>query len=249
MIFYFFGCGGQSINLENDLTPYFDKAMEYYNRGKFVRAKDEFDYIILVDPGSRIANEAQYYKGESLFQLKEYDEARNSLDRFIRFSDDIKRIEIARYRLCECAINLSNIYQRDQKDTQKALEHLQMFIDDFPKSQFKNQAEISIKELRQKLARKDYESGRLYLKLEEYDSALIYFRLVLSTYYDTDYADEARIGIIFTHILKNNWGKAMNYFKAEEERFYNIDNYIKAKSLLENTETGLKLAHYYQLYK
>ena len=60
-----------------------------------------------------------------------------------------------------------------------------MFIEDFPGSDHIYDAEDAIVSLRLKLAHKDYESGRMYLKLEEYESALIYFRSVLNNYYDT----------------------------------------------------------------
>ena len=56
------GCGKKNVQLEEDLAPRFDKAMDSFERDKFLRAKDEFDYIILTDPGSKIANESQYYK-------------------------------------------------------------------------------------------------------------------------------------------------------------------------------------------
>ena len=82
------GCGKKNVQLEEDLTPRFDKAMEYFERDKFLRAKDEFDYIIMADPGSKIANESQYYKSESMFQMEEYDGASNGFDRYARFSPD-----------------------------------------------------------------------------------------------------------------------------------------------------------------
>ena len=242
-------CGKKDVHLEEDLSPRFEKAMGYFDKGKYSRAKDEFDYIIMADPGSKIANESQYYMAESMYQIEEYDEASIAFDRYVRFSPDYSKIEKARYRICECAINLSNSYQREQSQTHRALEQLQMFIEDFPKSDFIDDAENAILALRLKLAQKDYEVGRMYLKLEEYDSALIYFRSVLNHYYDTSFSDDARVGIIFTHILNDNREGAKSYFKSQKERFLSENKYKEAETLLQDTETGLKLAQYYQLYK
>ena len=161
----------------------------------------------------------------------------------------IEKIEKSRYRICECAINSTNSYQRDQKQTNRALEQLQMFIEDFPESKMVQSAEESISQLRIKLAKKDYEVGRLYLKLEEYESALIYFRSVLNKYYDTIFADKARIGIVFTHILNQNSQGAENYLEAEKNNFLIVENYHEAELLISDTKEGLKLIHYYQLYK
>ena len=242
-------CGSKSVHIEEDLTPNFNKAMKFFDKGKYARANDEFDYIIMTDPGSKLANESQHYKGEALFQMKEYDEAWITFDRYVRFSNDVSKIEKSRYRICECTIYLTNSYQRDQKQTKRALDQLQMFLEDFPQSELVQDAEKAITKLRIKLAEKDFEVGRLYLKLEEYESALIYFRSVLNNYYDTDVADDARIGIIFTHILNENQQGARSYFNAEKNRFVKPEKYREAESLLIDTETGLKLAHYYKLYK
>ena len=243
------GCGKKNVQLEEDLTPRFDKAMEYFERDKFLRAKDEFDYIIMADPGSKIANESQYYKSESMFQMEEYDGASNGFDRYARFSPDYSKIEKARYRICECAIFSSNSYQREQSQTHYALEQLQMFIEDFPKSDLVIDAESAILDFRRKLARKEYEVGRMYLKLEEYDSALVYFKSVLNHYYDTAIADDARIGIVFTHILNENRMGAESYYKTQKDRFLSDEKMNEAEILLQDTEAGLKLAQYYQLYK
>ena len=242
-------CGKKDVLLEEDLTPRFDKAMEYFEKEKYLRAKDEFDYIITADPGSKIANESQYYKSETLFQMEEYDEASNGFDRYVRFSPDFSKIENARYRICQCAILSANTYQRDQSQTRYALDQLQMFIEDFPQSDLVNEAELAILDLRLKLARKEYEVGRMYLKLEEYESALVYFKSVLNHYYDTPIADDARIGIVFTHILNENRNGAVSYFNTQKERFLSSDKLTEAELLLSDTETGLKLAQYYQLYK
>ncbi len=242
-------CSKKNVHVEEDLSPRFEKAMGYFDKGKYSRAKDEFDYIIMADPGSKIANESQYYMAESMFQIEEYDEASIAFDRYVRFSPDYIKIEQSRYRICECAINLSNSYQREQSQTHRALEQLQMFIEDFPTSDLVEYAEDAMLTLRLKLAQKDYEVGRMYLKLEEYDSALIYFRSVLNHYYDTSFSDDARIGIIFTHILNDNHDGGNSYFKSQKERFLSENKYKEAETLLQDTETGLKLAQYYQLYK
>jgi len=223
--------------------------MKYFDKEKYSRAKDEFDYIIMADPGSKLASESQYYMAESMFQMEEYTEASTLFDRYVRFAPDYSKIEIARYRICECAINSSNEYQRDQSQTDHALEQLQMFIEDFPETDRKDNAEKEIVSIRLKLAHKDYESGRLYLKLEEYESALIYFQSVLNHYYDTSFADDARIGIIFTHILNDNYKGAQSYLNSQTGRFLSEDKLNEAETLLQDTEAGLKLAQYYKLFR
>ena len=62
---------------------------------------------------------------------------------------------------------------------------LQEFVDNFSSSPYKDKAIIMINDLRDRIARKYYETGRLYLKMNNYDSALYYYNLLLRDYYDT----------------------------------------------------------------
>ncbi len=75
----------------------------------------------------------------------------------------------------------------------KALQSFQDFLDTYPNSKFKKDAEQNITEIRSKLARKVFESGRLYRKLQEYKAAIIYLDKVLEQYYDTEWAEKARM--------------------------------------------------------
>ena len=244
-----FSCAKNDLLIQEDLSPHFEKAKKYFDKKKYSRARDEFDYIIMAEPGSKLANRSQYFLAESMFQLEDYIEASKVYDKYIRFSSDLSKIEEARYRICQCAINSSNSFQRDQSQTKSALEQLQMFIEDFPSSVYIDDAEKSIFVLRSKLARKEYESARMYLKLEEYDSALLYFQSILNHYYDTSIADEARISIIFTHILNNNRTGAKNYFNSQSDKFLTDIKFEEAEAMLEDTKSGLKLGHYIKLYK
>ena len=70
MILLAASCGKKDVHLEEDLSPRFEKAMGYFDKGKYSRAKDEFDYIIMADSGSKIANESQYYMLNLCFRLK-----------------------------------------------------------------------------------------------------------------------------------------------------------------------------------
>ena len=71
----------------------------------------------------------------------------------------------------------------------------------------------------------------------------------MNHYYDTAIADDARIGIVFTHILNDNRRGAKNYYKTQKDKFLSGGKSNEAEILLQDTETGLKLAQYYQLYK
>ena len=61
-------------------------------------------------------------------------------------------------------------YYRDQTFSEKALEKLQEYIDDYPNSDNRIKAQEVILVLREKLSKKAYNSGLLYMKMEEYNA-------------------------------------------------------------------------------
>ena len=191
------GCSGTKHSFLDEVQIRFDKGKELYESEKFTRAKEELQFVVMNNPGTQMALDAQYLLGESHFQLKEFDEAAFEFDRFSRFSQNYNKIEKARYRICECAINMSNPFEKDQVNTFTAIDRLQEFIEDYPTSMKLDEATNQISMLRLKLAKKEYESARLYMKLEEYGSALIYLNNVLNLYYDTEIVDDVRLSIIF----------------------------------------------------
>ena len=220
-------------DIQNELNKKFTHGKKLFDKKKYARAKDDFDYIILNDRGSEMGKEARYYQAESLFKLKQYSDAISSYERFLQYSDDNVKKEFCRFRVCECYYNISNKHNRDQSNNDIALETLQMFIDDFSNSKFLDMAEEFILDLRLRKAEKLYETGRLYLKEKEFDSAIIYFNNVIDNYYDTNYADEARISIVFLHLLKKENEEARLYFNNNKEKFIDIEKQLEAQNLLD----------------
>jgi len=245
----FLGCSATKISFVEELQQKFNKGEQLYENGKYTRAKDEFKFVVMNNPGSKMALDAQYLLGESHFKLKEYSEAAVEFDRFARFSQSDDRTELARFRICECAINMSNSFQKDQTNTLEAIERLQEFIEDYPISSNIELATEEISSLRLKLAKKDFESARLYLKLEEYDSALIYLNNVLAEYYDTNIIDEVRITIVFVYLLQNKSVMATSYLENQEHNFISKLKFEEGRVLINDMKNGLSMSEYIRLYK
>ncbi len=245
----FFGCSASKLSISEELQQRFEKGISLFESEKFMRAKDEFLFIVSNNPGTQMALDAQFLLAESYFSLKEYENALQEYDYFARFSQDYNKVEQARFRICECAILSSNSFEKDQENSKLALDRLQEFIEDYPNSQYAKKANIEMDQIRYKLARKSLESARLYLKLEEYDSALIYLNNILSEYYDTSITDDARITIIFAYLLQNKHELAHSFYKNNERNFISLDKSKEAIQLIENMKSGMGLSEYLRLYK
>ena len=64
-------------------------------------------------------------------------------------------------------IALSPIYSLDQENTNQAMEKLQIFIDNYPKSNYLSEAN-SFKRTTVKLEKKDFEISKQYYTIRDY---------------------------------------------------------------------------------
>ncbi len=126
------------------------------------------------------------------FRNKEYLLAVAEYEKLTRRMGFSPFVEESRFKICEAYTIESPKYYHDQEYTEKALERYQEFLDDYPNSNFNDDVISSIESLREKLGQKLYETGILYLKLEEYESAKMTFQSFMDQYYDTSF-------IIFAH--------------------------------------------------
>ena len=84
ILILFLGCSATKMSFVDELQQSFDKGEQFYNAGKYTRAKDELQYVVMNNPGSQMALDAQYLLGETHFKLKEYEDAALEFDRFAR---------------------------------------------------------------------------------------------------------------------------------------------------------------------
>ena len=208
----FISCSTTSTRSDIDYDIEFESGKIALGKKKYIKAQDHFNTVVIGASHTELGDDALFYLGESFFYSKEYLMAIAEYDRLIRKMPFSLFIEKARYRICEAYLTLSPKYFNDQTYSEKALEKLQEFIDDYPNSDERQKAELDIKQLRNKLSEKSYRSGVLYMKMEEYKAALLAFKQVIELYYDTDFIELAHLKTIACYIEKNEFETASNYY-------------------------------------
>lgn len=245
-----FGCAGRRAAGPNSIEERFARGQAFFEKERWSRAAEDFNWVVLNNPAGSLATKAQYYYAESLYQQKQYVEAQIEFERLLRRWADTEHLIEARYRIVRCLVLQSPRYYYEQKATLDAIDELQTFIDDFPESAQREEAEALIDELRLKMARKNYESGRLYLKWRRWSPARLYFEKVLSQYYDTAYADEACVGIVVSYLLQDDIEAARAYLEENRARFTDDELHSKAQRFIEMAQQDkFDLDFYLRLYK
>lgn len=199
----------------NDYELKYKKAVELYNEGDCYRALPLFDELMTYYRMTEKGEDVYYYYANTHYCLKDYYLASYYFKRFTKHFPTSPRKEECAFMSALCTKKNSPAFNLDPTDTRKAIDELQLFMDQYPESSKVDTCNIMIEELRAKLERKSYEQGKLYYKMEKYNSAVITFGVTLKSYPDTEYREE-----IMYLMVKSNYLYASNSIDAKKiERF------------------------------
>lgn len=189
------GCGGGPTTFGSAQEAY-DRGAEAAERGKHALAAEYLRAALDFGRTGELADDAQLALARAYAADRQYLLAGNEFTRFIEFYRTDPRVEQAAYERIQAYAALSPRYELDQTDTRQALSYIRIYLQQYPASSNVPAAESLAAELREKLARKEYQGGRLYERREYYEAAVIKYRGVLDEYPSSVYADEALLGAL-----------------------------------------------------
>ncbi|MAV64441.1 MAG: hypothetical protein CMG00_04535 [Candidatus Marinimicrobia bacterium] len=239
-------CASQKSKIKES-DKYFQKSLDLFERQKYLKAKDRFQNIIDTYPGTELGVDALYYLAFCEYELKDFEESKQSFKVYKRYSQDILKVQSASFMISLCLFELTLDYPNDQTETYNALESFQLFIEDYPGSKFNSEAMDKIKNLRTKLALKDYEVAKLYIKSEQYDSARQYLNELLQKYYDIKYSDDAHIAHILIYLISEDQDGAEKYLEKNKNKFHSENTYSDARNIIDNSNKKITIKNIYFL--
>ena len=174
-----------------DVAIKFDEATKQYEKGKYSKAIRLFEQIAPSYRGKPQAEKLFYMFSQSYYKTKQYYLSGYQFESFAAGYPKSDKIEEASYLGAKSYSMLSPVYSLDQTDTDKAIEKLQSFIDSYPNSSYLSEANLVVKELREKLEKKVYLNAYGYYKISDFKSAMIAFDNFIIDYPGTPFKEKA----------------------------------------------------------
>ncbi len=202
----------------DDPEKAYNIAKRKFDKRDYLDAIEDFSFIKIKFPGSAIADKVQFYLAESYFNRDEYILAAYEYESMLKNYTLSPLIPETRYKLGLCYYHLSPKYSLDQEFTHYAIEELQLYVELYPEDKNVSDAEKKLKELKDKLAYKNFKTGELYTKLNDYKAASLYFKSVYEDYIDSEWADDAMIGHADALISAKKYEEAAKVL----EKFYKL---------------------------
>lgn len=215
----------------DSIATAYKKALHQYEEGNYRDAVQAFETVISTARGTDYARSSYYYLAESYFKSEQYLLAADSYNRFISLYPQSERREEVAFKEALSYFNMSPRYKLSQRYTRQAIEKFRIFLSRYPDSEYADQAGVYITELRNKLAHKLYEAAQLYMRLDQYEAAIIYYDLTVNQYPESSWAERALVRKIAAY----NEYASRSVPSSQRERYQKaIETYEKYLQLFPN---------------
>ncbi len=164
----------QQVLKNNDLTEMYELANRYYQEEEFVKAKRLYELIAPKYAGRPQGERLSFFFADAQFKTKAYYLSSYQFERFIKAYPNSDKREEASFLEAESYYHMSPRFSLDQTDTDKALEKLQNFINNYPNSEYFNRANERVQELKIKKERKAFEIAKQYDNLGEFNLPVLF---------------------------------------------------------------------------
>ncbi|MEX0608343.1 MAG: outer membrane protein assembly factor BamD [Balneolaceae bacterium] len=220
----------------------YNKALAFYEKEDYTEAATAFETVTRIARGTDYGQNAQYYLAESYFNSRQYLLASSEYDRYISYyPQDLRRQEME-FKSAMCYYHQSPRYKLDQTTTRTAIERFQLFNNRYPDSEFVTDAADKINELRNKLAQKNYDAARFYIRTERYGAGILYLDSTIDQYPESEWAERALVLQVRTY---NEFADKSIATRQAERYSKAIDAYEKFLQLFPESDLRNEIEGYH----
>jgi len=233
VILTFVSCGDyQKLLKSNDAELKYTKAVEYFEKGDFMRASTLFDAVASYYKGTDRSETVLNYMAKSYMGQKDYASASEYYKTYVKTYPKGKYVIEAKYMIGYCFYLDSPDARLDQTPTYDAISAFQQFVDMYPESERVPEAVKLLEELNNKLAYKAFLNAKLYYNLgnylgNNYESAVIAAQNALKKYPSTSYREQLSMLVLqskYEQAVQSVTEKKVERYRATIDEYYNYTN-------------------------
>ncbi|MBP1615521.1 MAG: outer membrane protein assembly factor BamD [Bacteroidetes bacterium] len=240
-VIVFSSCGEYNALLKSTDYEYkYEAAKNYFAKGQYSKSATLLNELITILKGTDKAEESVYMLGMSYYNQADYQTAAQT---FITYYNTYPRgtfAELARFHAGKALYLDTPEARLDQSGTYSAVQQLQLFLEYYPKSAKKQEAQDMIFELQDKLVFKEFLSAKLYYNLgnylgNNYLSCVVTAQNALKDYPYTHYREDLSILVLKSKyemaIYSVEDKKIERYREAIDEYYAFVNEFPESKYL------------------
>jgi outer membrane protein assembly factor BamD len=211
-------------------------ADKLYEKKDYIRAVTLYEDLLAVYRGKAESEDIYLKYAYCHYGLGQYELAAYHFKNFTENFYNSKHAEECAYRYVSCLYLDALPYELDQTNTVKAIAEIQLFLNQYPNSIYKDFCNDHMDELRKNLKTKSFQSAMLYFKREDYLAATVTFKNTIKDFPDIENKEEIEYMIVrSTYLFAKN-----SIEEKKEERFQQV--FVEAKEYFKNNKA--ESAHY-----
>ncbi|MGC6480398.1 MAG: outer membrane protein assembly factor BamD [Flavobacteriaceae bacterium] len=201
----------QKLLNSDDISLKYKEAENYYNAGEHRKANRLFEQVVPSYRGKPQAERVIFFFADTYYLNEDYFLAAYQFENFVKTYPRSQRVEEARFKAAKAYYEVSPVYSLDQKDTNTAIEKLQLFMDSYPDSERTVEANQMIAELQTKLEKKAFEIAKQYHTIRDYRASIQSFDNFVGSFPGTKFREEA----MYYHFL-SHYEIAVNSIRSKQ---------------------------------
>jgi outer membrane protein assembly factor BamD len=186
----------------------YNQGLANLSAGKTTEAGRKFDAIDKQHPFSEYARKALVMNAFVSYRQGQNSEAITAASRYLNLYPQSEDAAYAQYIIGLAYSRQIPGVTQDQRSAVKTIEAMQAVVDNYPDSEYVEDAQAKIRFARDQLSGKEMQVGRYYLERKEYLAALTRFRTVVETYPNTNQVEEALARLVETYYAMGITGEA-----------------------------------------
>lgn len=258
-ILLFFSCSKKEPEYvpQNVKDPYvsYKEGIEAFKKNDFFFANKKFLEAELNFEKPDLAAKSAIMSSFSLYAINFYNEALDSLDRFIKNYPADKNVIYAHYLEAIIFFEQMDDEKKDLKPLLEASKKIEFFINKYPDSDYATDLKFKKNLITNQLAAKELFIARYYISIKKWAPALKRLKIVVKDYEKTVFVEEALHRLVeinyhlgldeearkFAKILGYNYNSSEWYQKSYKilNKDYKIKNINESKNAKQKTEKRL----------
>jgi outer membrane protein assembly factor BamD len=225
------------IQKSEDWRVRYEAGLNYYAKKDYYRASMLFEDILPIVRGLPEGEKVEFYLAYCQYYEKTYLLASNQFKTFYETYGRSSMAEEAHFMYAYSLYTSAPDSNLDQAEGIEAMDAMQVFLNKYPDSKFRDQATEVITVSHNKLEKKGFENAKQYLVLRSYQAAIIAFDDFRKNFPDSKFLEEvAYLKVVSQYRLAEKSFPALQpkRFKTVIE-FYQelVDSYPESKFIKE----------------
>ena len=231
----------KEVNLEKQMIEAYNEGLKEFNSGDVFFAAKKFNEVELLYPQSIWAPRSTLMAAYAYYSQLYFMDAIYELERFLDKYKNHPNTDYAYYLIAICHYNQIVDEKKDLGEIIKAKNYFKVLIEEFPNTEFAEDAGFKLELIEEILASKELYLANYYLDREKWIPAMNRYKKIVNEYDTTIFIEEALYRLVELNYKLGLVGEAKKYSALLGYNYQSSDWYERSYLILNSNYKKTKI--------